>query len=280
MAYKSLLAVVTEKDLMASTLASATALAEGFDAHLEVLCLGVDRTQTGYYYAGANAMVLQETLTRATAEAEELAADARVILGRTDLRWSIEHGVAQLADISRHVATRARFSDLCVLPKPYGADRGVELEPVVEGAMFEGGVPVIVSPGAGVPPVVAPKRIVVAWNESAEALRAVRSALPLLKGADTVHVVVIDPPQHGPSRSDPGGALSQYLARHGVKPEIDVLSKTMPRVSDVLCRHATDVDADLVVMGAYGHSRFREAILGGATRHMLEHSSLPVFMAH
>ena len=62
--------------------------------------------------------------------------------------------------------------------------------------------------------------------------------------------------------------------------EIDVLSKSMPRVSDVLLRHAQDTDAEMIVMGAYGHSRFRESILGGATRHMLEQAEIPVFMAH
>jgi len=92
--------------------------------------------------------------------------------------------------------------------------------------------------------------------------------------------VVIDPPMHGPNRSDPGGLVAQYLSRHGVKTEIDVLSRSMPRVSDVLLRHVTDMDADMVVMGAYGHSRFREAIFGGATRYMLEQATVPVFMAH
>ena len=108
----------------------------------------------------------------------------------------------------------------------------------------------------------------------------IRAALPLLRAAEIVHVVVIDPPVHGPNRSDPGGLLSQYLARHGVKVEIDVLSKTLPRVSDVLLRHVTDMDANMVVMGAYGHSRFREAIFGGATRYMLEQATVPVFIAH
>ena len=279
MAFKTLLTVTTDRDLMDATLENAAALAAGYDAHLDVLCLGVDRTQTGYYYAGANAMVLQETLTRATAEAEALAGAAREKLGATGLRWSVDHGVAQLADIGRHVASRARFTDLVVLPKPYGEGRGIELEPVLEGAMFEGQVPVMVSPDEGTL-TVEPKRIVVAWNESSEALRAVRAAMPVLQNAAAVHVVVIDPPQHGPNRSDPGGMLSQYLARHGVKAEIDVLSKTLPRVSDVLLRHARDVNADLVVMGAYGHSRFREAILGGATRNMLEQAGLAVLMAH
>jgi len=124
------------------------------------------------------------------------------------------------------------------------------------------------------------KTVLVAWNESIEAMAAIRKALPFLIGAEQVRIVVIDPPQHGPERSDPGGLLSQMLSRHGVNCEIDVLSKTMTRVSDVLNRHAEDTGADMIVMGAYGHSRFREAILGGATRNMLENAKIPVFMAH
>ncbi len=279
MGYKTILTVVSDEALAQSTVDHAAALAAGWDAHLDALCFGVDRTQTGYYYAGANAMILQETITRATSDAEKLAGVVRAALGKTDARWAVEEGVAQLADIGRHVAGRARFADLVVLPKPYGKEHGVELEPVTEGALFEGQTPVLVVPDS-VTPTATPSRIVIGWNESNEALRAVRAALPLLKSADNVHVVVIDPPQHGPNRSDPGGALSQYLARHGVKTEIDVLSKTMPRVSDVLCRHVQDLDADMIVMGAYGHSRFREAILGGATRNMLEQAEVPVFLAH
>lgn len=279
MAFKTVLTITTDPDLVSGTVARAQDLAAGFDAHLDVLCLGVDRTQTGYYYAGANALVLEQTIGRATAEAAALEADVRAMLANAQLRWAVESGVAQLADIGRHVAARARFSDLVVLPMPYGAGRGIELEPVVESALFEGQVPVVVVPEQ-LTPSAHPRRIVIGWNESAEALRAVRAALPLLQGAYAVQVCVIDPPQHGPDRSDPGGALSQFLARHAVRAEIDVMSKIMPRVSDVLMRHVRDVDADMVVMGAYGHSRFREAILGGATRNMLEHASVPVFMAH
>ena len=279
MGYKTILTVVSDEALAQSTVDHAAALAAGWDAHLDALCFGVDRTQTGYYYAGANAMILQETITRATSDAEKLAGVVRAALGKKEARWAVEEGVAQLADIGRHVAGRARFADLVVLPKPYGKEHGVELEPVTEGALFEGQTPVLVVPDT-VTPTATPSRVVIGWNESNEALRAVRASLPLLKSAENVHVVVIDPPQHGPNRSDPGGALSQYLARHGVKTEIDVLSKTMPRVSDVLCRHVQDLDADMIVMGAYGHSRFREAILGGATRNMLEQAEVPVFLAH
>ncbi len=279
MAYKSLLTVMTETKLSQAALAQMVALAEGQDAHAEALCLGVDRSQTGYYYAGANALILQETLSRANAEADEVLAYAQNYLGKSGVRWSAENGVAQIADIGRHVARRARFSDLVVLPRPYGKDRDAEAEPIVEAAMFEGHAPVLLVPDDA-QPVSAPGTVLVGWNESVEAMRAIRCALPFLKRAELVRIVVIDPPRHGPDRSDPGGLLSQMLARHGVKCEIDVLSKTMTRVSDILNRHAADTEAEMIVMGAYGHSRFREAILGGATRNMLEQSDVPVFLAH
>ncbi|WP_170337126.1 universal stress protein [Ruegeria arenilitoris] len=279
MAYKSLLTIMTETRFAQPALAQLAALAEAQDAHAEALCLGVDRSQTGYYYAGANALILQETLTRANAEADEILASAQEYLGKTGIRWSAENGVSQLADLSRHVAHRARFSDLVVLPKPYGKDRGAEAEPIVEAAMFEGHAPVLIVPEHA-KPFSKPRTVLIGWNESVEAMRAIRRALPFLKQADVARIVVIDPPRHGPDRSDPGGMLSQMLARHGVKCEIDVLSKTMTRVSDILNRHAADTDADMIVMGAYGHSRFREAILGGATRNMLEQSDVPVFLAH
>ncbi|MFP4273694.1 MAG: universal stress protein [Paracoccaceae bacterium] len=279
MAYKTIMTVVTDPKPAGCALEQGITLAESMDAHLEVLCMGVDRTQTGYYYAGANAMILQETINRANNEAKETAEQVRARLKKTDIRWNLETGVAQLADIGRNVAAHGRFADIVILPRPYGDGRGAELEPVIEGALFDGRVPVIVA-ADGRQPITWPARVLIGWDESTEALSAARAALPLLTRAEVVHVVVVDPPAHGPNRSDPGGLLSQYLARHGVKVEIDVLSKTMPRVSDVLMRHAGDMDAEMIVMGAYGHSRFREAILGGATRNMLEHATLPLFMAH
>jgi nucleotide-binding universal stress UspA family protein len=279
MTYNCLFSIVTDEDLVDGVMAHAMAMARSYDAHLDVLCMGVDRSQTGYYYAGASAVVLQETITRANAESENIQKRVRKALEASDIRWATETGVAQLADLGRHVAARVRFSDLVILPQPYGEGRGAELEPVTESALFEGHTPTLVLP-EGRDPDPEPKRVMIGWNESIEALNAVRAAMPLLKQAEVVHVVVIDPPQHGPNRSDPGGQLSQYLSRHGVKVEIDVLSKTLPRVSDVLNRHADDMDADMLVMGGYGHSRFREAIFGGATRNMLEQAKLPVFMAH
>lgn len=279
MAYKTILTIITDADLATSALEPAITLSTRENAHLEVLCLGVDRTQTGYYYAGSNAMIQQESLERAQNDAAQIEAAVKARMAPEGISWGCEAAIAQIAGLSHLVAQRARFSDLVVMPKPYGEARGVEDEAAVEAAMFDGRAPLLVLP-EGADSNKIGQRIVVAWNQSPEALSAVRAAMPLLKAADMVNIAIIDPPQHGPDRSDPGGALSQMLSRHGVRTEISVLAKTMPRVSDVLRRHVQDIDADMIVMGAYGHSRFREAILGGATRNMLEGTEVPVLMAH
>ncbi len=282
MTCKTLLSVVTKQDDPSPALAAldaAISLARRQDAHLEVLALGLDQTQVGYFYAGTSAMLYQETLERAQSDAEEVDAAARRRLAPEDIRWSVDRAVAQLGGMASLIAQRARFADLVVLARPYGAGRGPADEAVIEAALFEGQAPVLVLPdGMAEPP--AFDRAVIAWNQSAESLSAVRRALPMLQRAAMVDITIIDPPTHGAERSDPGGMLSQWLARHGVRAEVSVLARTLPRVSDVLMRHVRDRDADLLVMGAYGHSRFREAILGGATRDLLETAGVPVFMAH
>jgi len=279
MAYKSLLCVISDWDHCQPALAQGVALAKAEDAHFEVLCLGVDLTQVTSYYAGANALILQETISRALEDADALKTQAEEALEGEPIAWSTCTSVAALADIGRHIAARARFSDLVVLSHPYGEDVGPEHEPVTEAALFEGKAPLMVVPSKGAS-TVDPQKIVIGWNESSEAMTAVRSALPILKRAAFVNITVIDPPVHSPNRSDPGGMLSQFLARHGVTAEITVLSKTMPRISDILIRHVIDTQADMIVMGAYGHSRLREAIFGGATRDMLEEANSPLFLAH
>lgn len=281
MSYKSILTIVTSAEHAAGAIRAASAIAQEQDGHLDILALGVDRTQVGYSYVGSGAVLLQAAMDRAESDAREIETAVREVLKgeEPDLRYSVEIGVTQIGVLTELVAQRARFADLVVLPKPYGDSRGVEAETVVEAAMFEGQAAVLIVPDEGLPRPL-PRRVVVAWNQSSEALVAIRRALPLLKSAESVSVTVIDPPSHGAERSDPGGMLCQMLVRHGVKAEVAVLAKTLPRISEVLARHARDFDADLVVMGAYGHSRFREAILGGATRNTLEQTEVPILMAH
>lgn len=282
MAYKSILTVLTNPDTVELAITSAARLALAQDAHLDVLVLGVDRTQVGYSYIGTGAVLMQVSLDRAEADARSLETAAKKALGEQfpELRFAVEAVVTQLGALSDLVASRARFADLVVLPRPYGPGQGAEAEAVVEAALFDGKAPVLVLPEKGLGEHALPKRIVIAWNQSAEAMVATRQALPLLKGADKVNITVIDPPTQGEERSDPGGMLCQMLVRHGVHAEVSVLARSLPRISDVLARHVWDQNADMLVMGAYGHSRFREAILGGATRNMLEKAEVPVLMAH
>lgn len=279
MSYKTLLTILTDPAKVTETLNSSVRLAAREDAHLDVLSLGIDRTQLGYSYIGGAAVLAQVSMDRAAEEAEKLDAAARVILNRQDVRWAAEAAVAQFGSLGAIVATKARFADLVLLPHPYGKENAPEAEAVLESVLFDGAAPVLLLPSTLLSDTMG-KRVVIAWNQGREAMAAVRRALPLLRQADLVNIAVIDPPNYGPERSDPGGALCQMLVRHGVKAEVSVLAKTMPRVSEVLVRHVRDQNADLLVMGAYGHSRFREAILGGATRDMLELAQGPVFLAH
>lgn len=278
MGYKTILTVITQPGQTAQ-LDAAISLARREDAHLDVFCLGVDHTQTGYYYAGASAYVFQEAIDRAMAAAEALETEARARLESQDIRWSAESAVAQMGGVSALIAQRARFADLVVLSQPYGEGAAPDAEAVVEAALFEGNCPVLILPRGAADMGTLGRRVMIAWNQSDEAMTAVRRALPVLKAAESVEIAIVDPSPHSPEGADPGGALCQMLTRHGVKASIAVLAKTLPTVSEVLNRRATETGADMIVMGAYSHSRLREAILGGATRHMLERATLPTLMA-
>ncbi len=279
MTYKTLLTILTDVSEVKPTLDAAIRIAAEQDAHLEVLSLGLDRLQIGYSYVGSAVALAQMSVERAMEDASTLDTEAKEILAKQNILWSSEGVVAQMGGIAPLVALRARVCDLVVLPQPYGKDRPPEAEAVLEAALFDAGAPVLLLPASGLPATMG-KRIVIAWNQGREAIMAIRASLPLLKAAEVVNIAVIDPPASSPDRSDPGGMLCQMLVRHGVRAEVSVLARSLPRVSDVLKRHVRDLNADLLVMGAYGHSRLREAIVGGATRDMLEEAEVPVLLAH
>ncbi|PID35542.1 MAG: universal stress protein [Rhodobacterales bacterium] len=279
MAIRTVATIYTDPALDTGALAAAETVARREDAHLDVLCIGLDRTQPGVYYAGANATIIQDNLAKANEDTARLESEIRDRLRTADFNWSATGISSQMIALNGLIAHRTRFSDLVVLPMPYAKDRGHEAEAIAEAALFNASVPVLVQPDDMEFPE-AIDTVMIAWNESAEALRAVRAAMPFLQRAKQVNITIVDPPQHGPDRSDPGGGLSQMLSRHDIRAEVSVLSKTLPQISDVLLRHARDIDADMVVMGAYSHSRFRESLFGGATRYMLERAHLPLFMAH
>jgi nucleotide-binding universal stress UspA family protein len=279
MAFKSISTVLTQEHSDSPCLDMAVALTRSRDAHLDVFCLGIDRTQPGFYYAGSSAMISQDNFKKAQQLSQAIETGVQDRLARAPFSWSAFPMAVQASGLTPFLAHHVRFSDLVVLPRPYGKGHGYEEEEILEAVLFNGQMPVLVVPEKSAASS-SFERVVIAWNESGEALRAVRAAMPFLRQAKSVDVTIIDPRLHGPDRSDPGGALSLMLARQGVRAEVSVLAKTMPRVSDVLRRHLSDKSADLLVMGAYGHSRFRESILGGATRNMLEQVEIPTLMAH
>ena len=279
MAYRNLLTVIPDTAAIAVQLDACVMLARRLDAHLHVLTVGIDDVQVGYYFAGADAVLQQTSMAMARDKAEGLLAAVKARLDREDIRWTAEAGVAQLGMLSDLVATAAMFSDLAVQALPYGAHGSDGAEAAVEAVLFAGRAPVLLVPDAGLPADF-PRHAVIGWNSGLEAMAAVRGALPALQMAGTASVAMVAPPERGPSQAAPGERLSVMLSRYGVKAEVALLAKTHPRIADVLADHVRDQQADLLVTGAYSHSRFREAIFGGATRELLATSPVPLLMAH
>jgi nucleotide-binding universal stress UspA family protein len=253
-------------------------LSRRFDAHLDVMCLGMDRSRSAYYEVGANAVIMEAAIKETYAKAEAIRASVEEVLKGEDIRWNAMDAIVNLTDTGHIVAEAARFGDLAVAAQPYAEGAGGDATILLEALLFDARRPTLVVPdSAAAEPA---ETVVVAWNESPQSLRAIRCALPFLQAAKSVNIAIIDPPEHGPDRSDPGGNLAVYLARHDVHCDIQVMTRSGARVSERLHRHAREIGAGMIVMGAYGHSRFREAIMGGATREMLEHATMPVLMAH
>lgn len=279
MAYRTVLAVIHDTDALPGQLAAGAALVRRWDAHLELLCLGIDEVQVGYYFAGADAVIQQSSIALAREKADSLRAEAERRATAEGIRFSIRAAVTQFGVLNEVVARAARYADLVVQPAIAANSPDTEAEAVVEAAMFSGRAPVLLVPETGLPSEF-PRRAVIGWNDGTEALAAVRGALPALRAVDTAVVAIIDPPARAAGESEPGQGLATMLDRHGVTAELALLPKDQPRVSDILAGLLTDRDADLLVAGAYGHSRFREAILGGATRELMRDCPTPLIMAH
>ena len=277
MTYKSIFTVWDGRESSRAAFQAALQLVRKYDAHLNVLCLGYDRFQPAFGYVDISPIMVNDSIVDARNQAEELEQEVKAILEIEDVNWSVETGIAQLAGLSHVIGDAARFSDLVVLPQPYDNDGDEKLARIVEAALFEANIPVFIHPTDTVESF--GKRIVIAWNESNEALTAIRAALPFIQAADKVEVVIIAPARHDSDRADPGAAISTMLARYGANVDVTVLPRSVPKISDILNRHILETGADMLVMGAYGHSRFRESILGGATRNALESAAVPVLMS-
>ena len=179
----------------------------------------------------------------------------------------------------------------CVLPYAYATDLvvasqtdpewpGTDRLDIADWLALESGRPVLIVPNAGVHASVG-ERVLVAWNGRREAARAVFDALPILQRAKDVKVVWVNPQsERERARDIPAADICNALARHGVK--CQATEQVAPRggVGETLLACATEMGADLLVMGCYGHTRVRELVFGGASRHVLTHMTIPVLMSH
>ena len=281
MSYKDLLVALNSAADTHGRIELAADLAERFGAHLVGLYAvpGREMPRRGSYAdLAVLAPVYREWRERSLAQADAMRVAFEHAAGLRGIssEW---RGAAEgwEADPALH----ARYTDLAILgQRDPGNDEMALVRPGPERVTLASGRPILVVPYAGrFEPV--GRRVLVAWNAGREAARAVADAMPLLAAADIVTVLAVDP-QTGPDGHGdvPGADIALHLARHGVNVRIErTLSAAVP-VGELLLSRTADLGADLLVMGAYGHSRARELLLGGATRSILAAMTIPVLMSH
>ena len=284
MTFKDILVALDGAPPARERVEQAAALAQRFEAHL----VGLHSTlapasQPGRGYFEYFDRSLLEPLyrdfddkMRAEAEgARQLFEDAARRRG-VSAEWRAASGYP-----SQTAALHGRYADLIVLGQLDPDDPQAPLfRPLPEEVALAVGRPVLAIPYAGTWDMIG-RRVVVGWDASREATRAINDAMPLLAAAETVTVLVIDPADGAAGHGEmPGADIALHLARHGVKAAIESTVSGGIGVGNALLSRASDFAADLLVMGAYGHSRVRELLLGGATRTILESMTLPVLMSH
>lgn len=277
--YKSIATILHDLENPRSALELAISFARKIDAHLHVLCVGVDRTDPGYYYAGAQALAIQQNFEVCQGVANELEVLTRGRLGVEDISWDVQNITTLPGGLDPFLADSMRFYDLIVLPAPYQDKSSRTDNLIFDSCLFGAKRPMLIVPSDAATDATF-EELLIGWDDGKPAMSAIREALPLIAQSRSVDITVIDPPVHGRDRSDPGGRIAAFLARHDARVSVSVLARSQPSIANQLLLRAKETGADLVVMGAFGHSPLREAILGGATRDVLRQTQLPIFMAH
>ncbi|HSF47349.1 MAG TPA: universal stress protein [Burkholderiales bacterium] len=278
MTYKTLLLHVDDSLACAKRTQVAVDLVQTFDAHLMGL-YGVPpfpipahmRAELGEAYETWCKRLLKDARERAQAAFENWISHAGIAA-----EWRCAE-----RDVLEAFQIEAPYADLIIVGQ---TDPDPESPSVVrdfpELICLSSGRPVLIIPYAGAFARIG-KHVLIAWNGSREAARAVSDALPFLKRASQITVLAVNAEQDDSGhRDDPGANLVNYLARHGVKAEATQSYSDEVDAGNLLLSRAADLSADLLVMGAYGHSRVREMVLGGVTRTLLRDMTLPVLMSH
>ncbi|WP_105434618.1 universal stress protein [Neorhizobium tomejilense] len=275
MSFKTVLAMIGNME-PAADLARAMEIATELEAHLSVVVIGLAVPATmGDFPAGTVWLDQRDQDLRLLDGIQKQTAGACVANG---LSFDVDVVYADGGFVSEEIHRRALYADVLVIGDGVRAD-SVLTRRIVDGGVFEARRPLLLAP-KGRKTTLKPHRILLAWNSRTEAAQAAREALDMMTWAEEVHVVLVDPDtSYWVSGGEPGADVAVYLARHGINVVVEQLLSGDRLVEGVLERHALEINADLIVMGAYGHSRLRERIFGGVTASILEESRFPVLIA-
>lgn len=277
---KDILVHIDSGKSSAGRIDAAIGLAESFDAHVTGLVLSLE-PMAPIAVPGLVPVVLPEFVyDEAAKAAEAVAAAFRETVTKAGLSADCRTVTVLSMDAAETVALHARHSDLVVL----GQTSPDEIVPggpsFCSDVIMAAGRPALIVPYIGARARLG-ERILVAWNASRESARAVNDSLPFLVKAKAVTVLTVNPDKNGmESRREPGADIALHLARHGVKVEAERAVARDISVGDAILAEIGDNGQDMLVMGAYGHSRLQEFVLGGVTRKLLQVMTVPVLMSH
>ncbi len=287
MSYKTIVVHVDHDRRASVRIQAAAALANRFGAHLVGLHATTPARIPNYVRSEVVADIIAHEREARRAVDVEMAARFDQIATRAGVdsrEWRLSNH-----DPVDALTLHARYADLLVLGQSDPDEENAWLSAdVAEHVALEGGRPVLVIPYAGDFPYIG-KRIVLGWNASLEATRAMTDALPLLRQAERVTLLTVNADagergrggEHTGSHGDmPGADCALYLARHGVQVEVSHDPGVEIDTGNYLLSRATDLETDLLVMGAWGHTRLRELIMGGVTRTLMQHMTIPVLLSH
>ena len=282
MGFKTILVHVDAGPSASKRLKLSADLAARFEAHVLGLYVRRPFQAPAFSDAGPAMDSLYRTYENAVKADEAIATAAfndlvsRQIIGGKGLssEWRVADGLAETV-----VPMHARYADLVIVGQAEpDASTTTTPDDLAETVGMAGERPVLIVPHIGVtkPP---GKTVMLCWNGSREAARAATGALPILKQADKVVVLLVDP-EDDDGHEKPGFNVAAWLARHGVNAIVKRDTAADSDVGGIILSRAADQDADLIVMGLYGHSRVREWVLGGASRTLLASMTVPLFVAH
>jgi nucleotide-binding universal stress UspA family protein len=279
MGYKTILLHLDDSQALDRRIEAAIQLALDHDAHLIGLYSPIPVHLAWSAEAGGRDRLMATLQTDAQARARLVRdrfqqAAGRAGLSRIEWREAYE-------DPRESLTLQARYADLLILGQPDETDSGArEAGLILEDVILAAGRPALIVPYIGLLQPIG-RRALVAWDAGREATRAVTDSLPVLARCETVTVVVVDAKPSAVGHGDlPGTDLAGFLARHGITVDVTHVGSSGVGVGATLLNQAAERNADLVVMGCYGHGRLRERILGGATRTILASMPVPVLMAH